>query len=120
MLIAGEDRLYVSILRTYIADLVHTAETTTSLAAFRRMAASGGYNVIVTLFEQPFLDGSDLGHSIPSRSIASPAIFVLSFSQYEPHVMSLCESGIDQYINLPCDMRRLRSRIAMYLRKNKR
>jgi len=117
ILIAGEDRLSVSILRTFIADLVQTTETTTSLSAFKRMAASGGYDVIVTMFGQPFLDGSDTGRSIPSRSIASPAIFVLSFSQYEPYVMSLYESGIDQYITLPCDMRRLRSRIAMYLRK---
>ncbi len=118
ILIAGEDRLTVSILRTFIADMDAKAEIAPNRSALARMAVTGAYNIIVSLFAEPFLDGSDLARAIPNRSIAFPAIFVLSWSHYEPYIMSLYESGVDQFFSLPCDLTRLRGRIAQYLDKS--
>lgn len=117
ILLAGEDRLHVSVLRTLMSDMKVQCDVAPTRSAFARMAATGAYGIIVSLFTEPFLDGSDLAHTIPERSIGSPAIFVLSWSQCESCVMSLYESGVDQFFSLPCDMNRFRGRLARYLNR---
>lgn len=118
ILLAGDDPLTVSILRSYICDLAETTDIATSRKAFRLMAVGGRYDILLSMFFEPFLNGEDFAHCIPQRSIASPAIFILSWSHSESKIMSLYESGIDQYMTLPCDMMRLRGRIVQYLKKN--
>lgn len=117
ILLAGEDRLHVSVLRMLMSDMKVQCDVAPTRSAFARMAATGAYGIIVSLFVEPFLDGSDLAHTIPERSIGSPAIFVLSWSQCEACVMSLYESGVDQFFSLPCDMNRFRGRLARYLNR---
>ena len=118
ILIAGENRLSISVLRICVADLAVRTEIASTRAAFARMAVTGAYNVIVSFFAEPFLDGSDLARAIPNRSIAFPAIFVLSWSQYEPYIMGIYESGVDQFFALPFDMDRFRARLVQYLQKS--
>lgn len=117
ILIASEDLLAASVLSCCLHGLSEQTEVSTSRTRMCTLMRSGAFDVLLTTFCEPFLDGQDLGGTIPGRRIASPAIFVLSWSPSEWRVMSLCESGVDQYMTLPCDMSRLRARIAMYAKR---
>ncbi len=74
-------------------------------------ALSGRYALILTGFIAPFLCGGDLVHRLAECSGSRPAVFVLSHLRVESNLLSLYESGIDQFVSFPCSPRRLRLKV---------
>lgn len=68
------------------------------------------YNLILTLESYPFLNGADVARRL-RRSNRRPRIYVLSWLHDEQNVLSLLESGVDQYFTLPVNIPRLCSKI---------
>ena len=69
------------------------------------------FNLILTLESYPFLNGSDVAHRLRARG-GSPRIYVLSWLHDEQNVLSLLESGVDQYFTLPVNVPRLCGKVA--------
>ena len=64
------------------------------------------FNLILTLDGYPFLNGRDVVRQLRERG-ARPRIYVLSWLHDEQNVLSLLESGVDQYFTLPINVPRL-------------
>lgn len=79
---------------------------------FEQLCMERRYRVIVTLFSDPFLCGCDIVRRMKSRRIPKPRIYLLSWLQGEQTVMSLFESGVDQYLSLPVNVPRLVGKIS--------
>ena len=70
------------------------------------MAQLSRFNLILTLDGYPFLNGRDVVRQLRERG-ARPRIYVLSWLHDEQNVLSLLESGVDQYFTLPINVPRL-------------
>lgn len=57
------------------------------------------------------LNGSDLIESLRPKSERRPTIYVISWQHSEQVILSLLESGINQYLTLPISMHRLRGKV---------
>ena len=68
------------------------------------------YNLILTLESYPFLNGADVARRL-RLSNRRPRIYVLSWLHDEQNVLSLLESGVDQYFTLPVNIPRLCGKI---------
>lgn len=68
------------------------------------------YNLILTLESYPFLNGCDVARRLRVSS-NQLRIYVLSWLHDEQNVLSLLESGVDQYFTLPVNIPRLCSKI---------
>ena len=64
------------------------------------------FDLIVTLESYPFLNGCDVARRLRTSG-SSPRIYVLSWLHDEQNVLSLLESGVDQYFTLPVNVPRL-------------
>ncbi len=68
------------------------------------------YNLILTLESYPFLNGCDVVRRLRGAG-RTPKIYVLSWLHDEQNVISLLESGVDQYFTLPVNIPRLCGKI---------
>lgn len=89
-----------------IIESAHTRQDFETLCLQRR------YRTVITTFSESFLCGSDIVRQLRSRRLPKPKIYLLSWLQGEQTVMSLFESGVDQYLSLPVNIPRLVSKIA--------
>lgn len=69
-------------------------------------------NLILTLSVRPLLCGHDIAARIRRHNQRRTQIYVLSWLHNEQNVLSLLESGVDQYFTLPVSIPRLRGKIA--------
>ena len=69
-------------------------------------------NLILTLSVRPLLCGHDIAARIRRQNQRRTQIYVLSWLHNEQNVLSLLESGVDQYFTLPVNIPRLRGKIA--------
>lgn len=67
-------------------------------------------NLVVAMVGYPFLNGFDLVRRL-RRLRARPRIYVVSWLHDEQNVLSLLESGVDQYFTLPINVPRLCGKI---------
>ncbi len=67
-------------------------------------------NLILTLESYPFLNGGDVAHRLRASN-DHLRIYVLSWLHDEQNVLSLLESGVDQYFTLPINLPRLCGKI---------
>lgn len=68
-------------------------------------------NLLITLSSYPFLSGYDVVRRLREAG-GRPRIYVLSWLHDEQNVLSLLESGVDQYFTLPVSVPRLCGKIA--------
>ena len=73
-------------------------------------------NLVVSLIGYPFLNGYDAALRLRGGDEATenerPRIYVLSWLHDEQNVVSMLESGVDQYFTLPVNIPRLCGKIA--------
>ncbi|MBQ4279042.1 MAG: response regulator transcription factor [Rikenellaceae bacterium] len=75
-------------------------------------AADDSCNAVLVHYSKPIDEYCELIRRIKSdRSISRPAVYVLSWVQYESTVMSLFESGADEYLTLPLNLPRLMDKL---------
>lgn len=70
------------------------------------------FDLVIVTGVAAFLRGDDPMRRLRPPGLRRPALFVLSWQQAEQTVMSLLESGVDQYITFPVGLHRLRAKIA--------
>lgn len=69
-------------------------------------------DLIVMLASYPLLCGLDLAARLRRLKAGRPRIYVLSWLHNEQNVLSVLESGADQYFTLPVNIPRLCGKIA--------
>ena len=89
---------------------VEVESVTSRQALFKRCAEKSFDSVIVEDFRM-FMDGECAVRRIRAHFAQSPRIFVLSQVVDEQVVLSLLESGVDEYMLLPVSPARLRRKV---------
>ena len=115
IVVASSDPYLSGVLCCSLSGLGAVVEPVANEEEFCRICLAGRCEVAVTLFLAPFLNGFDLGRRLRESVLRPPALFVLSWLHDEQTVMSLYESGIDQYFTLPFSVARLRGKVATQL-----
>ena len=112
LLIASPGPTLTEIILHHLRGLPATVSVTGTEEDFCQICCQQPFDIAITSFLNPFLNGTDLVRQIRDRGLKKPVFFLLCPLQYEQTVLSLYESGIDQYFTLPVSMERLRNRIA--------
>ena len=73
------------------------------------------FDVVIILGIAAFLNGRDPIKALRPEGLRFPLVYVLSWQHSEHTVLSLLESGVDQYLTLPLSLQRLRSKIGCEL-----
>lgn len=110
ILIASPDPLLTALICRGLHSKEHRVQTCHDEHRFCDMYRSGDFEVVVTMFAHPFINGGDLATTTHNTN-TKPVTFVLSWQQSEQVVMALYESGIDQYMTLPVSIDRLTAKI---------
>ena len=66
-------------------------------------------DIVIILDIKPFINGEELTSKLRHKR-GKPLIYVVSWQQSEQMVLSLLESGVDQYMTFPICMSRLRGK----------
>lgn len=112
LLVAAPRGLLSAVIVRSLAGLDIRVEVAYTKRDFETMCLQRPYKVVVTLFSDSFLCGADIVRRMKSRRIPKPKIYLLSWLQGEQTVMSLFESGVDQYLSLPVNVPRLVGKIS--------
>lgn len=70
------------------------------------------FDLVVVLNASTLLDGRDVVRLVRPEGLRRPVFYVVSWQQSEQTVLSLLESGVDQYLTFPLSLHRLRTKIA--------
>ncbi len=112
LLIATSEPTLAEIIAYHLRELSSIIQVTSTEESFCRICCRYPLDIAVTSFLNPFLNGTDLARQIREQGLKKPLFFLICPQQYEPTILSLYESGIDQYFTLPVNMQRLRNRIS--------
>lgn len=112
ILLAFSDPLLVAVLADMLDEHQCDCVVVHSATDFVEVCNKGGYDCIVTSFSEPFLSGHDLASKIREVSFPlKPSIFLVSQYHSESILVSLFESGVDQYLTMPLDVRSITRKI---------
>ncbi len=116
ILIASPDKVVLDILRLSVSPMGIEYRTSDNEKEFVENCLEDCYDLIVTQFTHPFLNGFDLSRKMRLKHGHKPPVFLLSPILYEQHLLSLYESGVDQYLTLPVALSRLERKIRSQLK----
>lgn len=88
--------------------IIHCSSSTQIIATCQQERPS----LVIILGIKPFIDGSHLIEQIRPKGSRLPLIYVVAWQQSEHAILSLLESGVNQYMTFPICMQRLRSKIS--------
>lgn len=112
ILIAFPDPVLSTILRTKLESQTCTFVITDNEDEFVNICQNEKFDTIVTSFFEPFLNGQDLATTIRSNSHSRrTSIFIVCPSHNEQTLISLYESGVDQYLTTPLNIERITRKI---------
>lgn len=107
ILIASPDNMFTALLRRSMPTREHTILSCDNEQDFCKLYRSGEFGVVVTSFAHPFINGANIIRECKHK----PSTLLISWQQNQQTVLSLYESGIDQYMTLPISIPRLKAKI---------
>ncbi|MBP3332185.1 MAG: response regulator [Tidjanibacter sp.] len=117
ILIAVADRILAEILRYSLRNMGAEIDVVDNEDRFVNSVLHNDYVIVLTQFSAPFLNGYDLVKRIKSRSQRKPIIYLISHVGNETLLLSLFDSGVDQYITLPLSLTRLKRKLSADLKR---
>ncbi len=118
ILIAVSDGVLAEILRYTLRNMTVEIDTVDSEERFVSSVLHNDYAVVLTQFAAPFLNGYDIVKRIRQHSPRKPTIYLISHVGNEALLLSLFDSGVDQYITLPLSITRLKRKLSADLKRN--
>lgn len=112
ILLSTADRLTMQLLLATLTDSGARLDVAETENEFVRKCLGGAYQLVITQFDAPFLNGYDLPDQLRRRRLPRPSFFLLSYVRSEEPLLSFYESGIEQVIPMPFDADRLRKKVA--------
>lgn len=92
---------------------IHGAE---DFARMRELSGRMLFDLVIVLRAGLFQSGEVVRFLRP-EGLKRPAVYVISWQQAEQTVLSLLESGVDQYMTFPLSLHRLRVKVANELNR---
>lgn len=117
ILIAVADGILAEILRYSLRNMGTEIDTVSNEELFVSHLLHNEYAIVLTQFTAPFLNGYDIVKRIKSRSRRKPIIYLISHVSNEALLLSLFDSGVDQYITLPMSITRLKRKLSADLKR---
>ncbi len=115
ILIVSEDIFLRDLIRLSLADMRAEIRCATDGEQMRSLCRRMLFDVVIVLCTAPFLCGPDVVRGIRPSGLRRPLFYVVAWQQAEQAVLSLLESGVDQYLTFPVNLHRLRSKVACEL-----
>lgn len=107
ILIASPNNMLTTLLRHSLLTPGHIIFSCDNEQEFCKLYRSGEFGVVVTSFAHPFINGNNIIKECRHK----PSTLLISWQQNQHTVLSLYESGIDQYMTLPVSILRLTAKI---------
>lgn len=115
ILIVSDNGLLRDLIRLSLADMQAEVRCVGGAAEMEHLCSQVLFDVVIILHTAPFLGGRDIVRTLRPCGLRRPAFYVVSWQQSEQIVLSLLESGVDQYMTFPLSLHRLRSKVANQL-----
>ena len=112
ILIVSDDIFLRDMVRLSLADLRTEVRCAADADQMMRMCGRVLFDVVIVLRMSPFLCGRDVVRDVRPAGLKRPLFYVVSWQQSEQAVLSLLESGVDQYMAFPLSLQRLRGKVA--------
>ncbi len=90
---------------------IHSRSFNELLPAIRHL----DFGIVILLSMSPLLSHPEIPARLRPEGLHRPVLYVISWQQTESLVLSLLESGVDQYMTLPVNFRRLRAKLTREL-----
>lgn len=117
ILIVSDDVFLRDLVRLSLADMHAEVRCATCGDEMERLCRRMLFDLVVVLRTSPFLCGRDVVRSLRPSRLRRPLFYVVSWQQSEQVVLSLLESGVDQYMTFPVSLHRLRTKVANELNR---
>lgn len=101
-----------NMVRLSLADLEAEVRCVSGVMQMQRLCRKMLFDLIIVLYTSPFLCGYDLVRALRPGGLRRPLFYVVSWQQSEHTVLSLLESGVDQYMTFPISLQRLRGKVS--------
>lgn len=112
ILIVAEDAFARDVIRLSLAGLGAEVRCTAGCEGMRTLCRREAFDLVIVLQAAPFLCGGNPVREVRPAGLRHSVVYVLSWQQAEQTVLSLLESGVDQYMTFPVNLQRLRRKVA--------
>ncbi len=112
ILIVSDDEFLRQMVCRTLCDLDAEVKSTPCNTEMEQLCRRMLFDLVIVLQAAPFLCGRDPIGTLRPRGLRRPLFYVVSWQQSEQTVLSLLESGIDQYMTFPVNLQRLRAKVA--------
>lgn len=117
ILIVSEDAFLRNMVAHSLSDLGAELRSAAGTEQMQQMCSRSLYDLVIVLDVGVLLDGRDMMRRLRPEGIRRPQFYVVSWQQSEHTVMSLLESGADQYLTFPVSLQRLRRKVVTDLER---
>ncbi len=117
ILIVSDNLFLRDMVRLSLSGISADIRCVASAAEMEEPCRRGLFDLVIVLCAAPFLGGRDVVRILRPPGLRRPAFYVVSWQQSEQTVLSLLESGVDQYLTFPVNLQRLRSKVVGELAK---
>jgi DNA-binding response OmpR family regulator len=118
ILVVDDDTEMINSLVQWLTNDNHAVEACTSGEDALELLEFSAFDIIVLDWTMPGLTGLDVCRAIRARGCETPVLFLTGRSEVEDKAFGL-DSGADDYITKPCDLREVSARIRALLRRFK-
>lgn len=117
ILIVSDDVFMRDLIRLSLADMQAEVRCSASGKEMELLCGRVLFDLIIILRTAPLLSGSDMIRSLRPAGLRKPLFYVISWQQAEQTVLSMLETGVDQYMTFPVSLHRLRTKVANELNR---
>lgn len=117
ILIVSDEGFLRDMIRLSLSGLQAEVRCASNTGQMRRLCRSVLFDVVIVLQTAPFFNGADWAGELRPAGLRRPLLYVIAWQQAEQSVLSLLESGVDQYLTFPLSLQRLRAKVANELQR---
>lgn len=111
ILIVSDEGFLRDLIRLSLSGLQVEVRCASDVDQMRLLCHRMLFDLVIVLQTAPFLCGRDLVGELRPMGLRRPLLYVIAWQQAEQSVLSLLESGVDQYMTFPLSLQRLRAKV---------
>jgi DNA-binding response OmpR family regulator len=120
VLIAEDDLLSRMILERSVVQWGYQLVSATNGESARNLLKSRMVDLCIMAWEMPKMSGLEVCQWLRSNGVSAPYVILITSRDQPQDIQAAYESGADDYITKPCDLKYLRRRIATVAEKLQR
>lgn len=112
ILIISDNDFRRDMIRHALAGIPAEIHCTREAGPARELCRRTAFDLVIALSAAPFRSGClEFGELHPAGT-RRPKVYVITWQQSEQTALSLFESGVDQYMTFPVNLRRLKNKVS--------